>query len=136
MPNETDPRALAERFVTLMVSGDVERFSEVVAQNYRQHNPMVKQGLTGILEGAAWFRGVFPDLTVRIERLVVEGDFVAGYFTWSGTQRSELMGVPASGRVATWTSMDFWKVEHGKLAEHWDVVDWASLLEQLKAGGA
>lgn len=135
MSDVVNPRALAERFVALVASGEVDRLSDVVAQDYRQHNPMVKQGLAGILEAASWFHRVFPDLTVQVERLVVEGELVAGHFTWSGTQRAELMGVPASGRFARWSSMDIWKVEHGKLAEHWDVVDWSSLLAQLKAEG-
>jgi len=25
-----------------------------------------------------------------------------------------------------------WLIEHGKLAEHWDVVDWAGLIAQLQ----
>ena len=93
---------------------------------------MVKQGLVGIIEGGQWFHSVFPDISVEVERVVVEDNMVVGYFTWTGTHQQEFMGIPATHTKATWTSMDMWRVENGKLAEHWDVVDWAGLMQQLK----
>ena len=44
-------RQLAIRFVELMAQNQVEKFGEVVAEDYRQHNPMVKPGLAGIIKG-------------------------------------------------------------------------------------
>lgn len=125
-------RQLAIRFVELMVANQVDQFSQVVAQDYKQHNPMVRQGLAGIIEAGQWFHSVFPDITVRVEQLVVENDLVVGRFTWSGTHQAEFMGIAATHRKASWVSMDLWRVEQGKLAEHWDVVDWAGLIAQLQ----
>ncbi len=126
-------RRLATRFVELMAHNQVEQFGEVVAEDYRQYNPMVQQGLAGIVEGGKWFHSIFPDVQVRIEYIAVENDMIFGRFTWTGTQRGEFMGIPATGKTATWTSMDQWRVADGKLAEHWDVVDWAGLIQQLNA---
>lgn len=126
-------RQLAIHFVELMAQNQVEKFGEVVVDDYRQHNPMVKPGLAGIIEGGRWFHSIFPDVKVRVEQIVVEGDMVIGRFTWTGTQRGEFMGIPATGRTVSWSSMDQWRVAGGKLAEHWDVVDWAGLTQQLQA---
>ncbi len=126
---------LVVRFVEYMAARQVERFGEVVAEDYVQHSPMVKQGLEGIVEAGRWFHDVFPDIEVKVMCIVVEEDMVVGHFAWSGTQRAEFMGLPASNNKATWTSMDIWRVENGKLAEHWDVVDWAGLMQQLQPGG-
>ncbi len=125
-------RQLAIRFVELMAANQVDQFSQVVAQDYKQHNPMVRQGLGGIIEAGQWFHSVFPDITVRVEQLVVENDLVVGRFTWLGTHQAEFMGIPATYRKASWVSMDLWRVEQGKLAEHWDVVDWTGLITQLQ----
>ena len=130
--NAESNRQLAVKFVQLMAANKVEQFGEIVAENYQQHNPMVKPGLAGIIEGGKWFHSVFPDVSVKVERVIVEGDIIVGYFTWSGTQKADFMGIPASNKHATWTSMDIWRVEKEKLAEHWDVVDWAGLMQQLQ----
>jgi predicted ester cyclase len=43
------------------------------------------------------------------------------------------MGIPATGKSATVSGIDIHLLRNGKLAEHWDVVDILSLLQQLGA---
>ena len=43
-------------------------------------------------------RTAFPDLRFTIEKLVTEGDTVAGRLTTSGTHQGPLMGIPPTGR--------------------------------------
>jgi predicted ester cyclase len=126
-------RALVTRFAELMQQQQPSRFDEVIRPDYIQHNPMIAQGIEGLRAGCAQFFMVFPDLSVNVERIVVEGDIVVGYFTWSGTHSAPSMGLAPTKKRATWTSMDIWRIQDGKLAEHWDVVDWASIERQLKA---
>jgi len=128
-----DSHALVRRFTELCNSHQFDRVGEVIAEGYRQHNPMIGDGLEGIREGFEQFLAVFPDLTATLEALVAEGDLVAGRFTWQGTHKADFMGIPATGRTAIWSSTDWWRVEDGLLAEHWDVVDWAGLTAQLTA---
>ncbi len=126
-------KQLVSRFIYLLTTKQSDKFGEVISLNYKQHNPMVKQGLTGIQEGAKWFEVVFPDVQATIDAIVVEGDLVVARFTWSGTHKGELFGIPASNVKVTWTGTDWWRIENGKLAEHWDVVDWSGLIQQIKA---
>ena len=53
-----------------------------------------------------------PD-TLKCENqlIVAEGDYVIGYGRFSG-----------NGRPAAWVAADIVRVEDGKLAEHWDVL--------------
>lgn len=127
-----EKKQLVYAFIELMTTHQSERFGEVIADTYVQHNPMVKQGLIGIKEGAKWFESVFPDAQATIDDILVEGDKVVVRFTWTGTQQSELFGIPATHKKVTWTGTDWWRIENGKLAEHWDVVDWAGLVRQLQ----
>ena len=116
-------KQLVTRFIELMTSKQSHKFGEVISENYKQHNPMVKQGLVGIQEAAKWFDTVFPDATATIDAIIVEGDMVVARFTWTGTHKGELFDIPASNVKATWTGTDWWRIENGKLVEHWDVVD-------------
>lgn len=131
-----EPRALVHRFAELCTRHDPAGFAEVIAPDYRQHNPGVPPGLDGVRQGFAAFLAVFPDLAAAVEAVVAQGDLVAARFTWEGTHRAEFLGVPASGRRVRWGSADWWRVRDGRLAEHWDVIDLAGLGEQLRGGGA
>ncbi|MBC7921957.1 MAG: ester cyclase [Ferruginibacter sp.] len=124
-------KQLVYQFIELMNSGQIDRFGEVIAEDYRQHNPVVEPGLTGIQNGARWFATVFPDAHAEVQAVVAEGDTVVARFGWTGTHRGELFGVPATHKRVSWTGTDWWRVENGKLAEHWDVVDWAALMQQI-----
>lgn len=126
-------KELVSKFIELMTSYQSEKFKDVVSESYIQHNPMVKQGLVGIMEGAKWFESVFPDITATIDDIVVEGDKVVARVTWTGTHKGEFFGIAATNKKVTWTGTDWWRIENGKLAEHWDVVDWSSLMQQLQA---
>ncbi len=42
---------------------------------------------------------------------------------WTGTQDGPFLGLPPSGRKLRFATADFFRIENGKLAEHWDVVD-------------
>jgi predicted SnoaL-like aldol condensation-catalyzing enzyme len=44
---------LVHRFIELCNARDVDGLSEVVAEGYRQHNPMVEDGLRGIQDACA-----------------------------------------------------------------------------------
>ncbi|WP_262497038.1 ester cyclase [Pedobacter psychrophilus] len=123
---------LVIRFVELMTTKQSDKFGEIISQDYKQHNPMVKKGLEGIQEGSKWFESIFPDISAHIDAIVVEGDIIVARISWSGTHKAELFGIPASNVKVTWTGTDWWRIENGKLVEHWDVVDWSSLMQQIQ----
>jgi predicted SnoaL-like aldol condensation-catalyzing enzyme len=52
----------------------------------------------------------FPCIRMEVTRIVAEGDFV-----WT---HGLITGLPNGGQTL---SVDIWRIEEGKLAEHWDV---------------
>ena len=54
---------------------------------------------------------------------------------FTGTHRGEFFGVPPTGKRASIRVMDFVRYQDGKVAEHWNVVDVAGLMQQLGAAG-
>ncbi|HYQ15539.1 MAG TPA: ester cyclase [Polyangiaceae bacterium] len=55
------------------------------------------------------------DLEATLDELIVERDHIA--WRWS------VSGVAASGRRATIRGVNFQRLEHGRIAEHWTMVD-------------
>ena len=72
--------------------------------------------------------------------MIAEGDRVVVRQTWTGTQRGEFMGMPATGKSVSWGVIDIVRLADGKAAEHWGQMDAMGLMMQLGAipapGGA
>jgi len=49
-----------------------------------------------------------------------------------GTHTGEAMGIPPSNQAISVRGMELWRVENGKVVEHWGVVDISDVL--AKAG--
>jgi steroid delta-isomerase-like uncharacterized protein len=81
---------------------------------------------------AGLFRA-FPDLHLRPEQLVVQGDLAAVRLTVLGTHRDEFMGIPATGRQVTIQATDVFRLTGDRIAEQWVVMDALGLLQQLGA---
>jgi predicted ester cyclase len=73
----------------------------------------------------------FPDLSAEVRHMVAEGDLVATYKTFTGTHAGEFMGIPATGRRATFDAFDLLRLRGGKVVDHWVVMDAAGLMRQL-----
>jgi len=75
----------------------------------------------------------FPDLHITVDQVVAEDDMVAARLTWSGTQSDAIdqWHAPATGKPATFALMAFYRVECGKLAEQWIVLDYLAMLRQV-----
>jgi predicted ester cyclase len=60
----------------------------------------------------------FPDLTIRIETIVAEGDHVAIHAWYEGTHKGELMGYKPSGRRLQFQVVSMDRVENGRIVQH------------------
>ena len=77
------------------------------------------------------FLAAFPDLHYTFDFFVVEDDMVVERYTATGTQEGPLGGLPPSGRTATWTGINIFRIECGKIVEVWSEVDALSRTRQL-----
>jgi len=78
-------------------------------------------------------RADYPDETFNVDMVVAEGDVVAAYLSWSGTQKDneEDADVAVTGQHAEWVSAVFFRFECGKIAEGWSISDDLGRLEDL-----
>lgn len=78
---------------------------------YRQHNPNAADGPEPFIGFVKWITGANPGLRVEFKRLVAEGDLVVVH--------SHNVAVPGTRGKAV---IDIFRLEEGKIVEHWDVV--------------
>ncbi|RVD30596.1 hypothetical protein EN742_34630 [Mesorhizobium sp. M4A.F.Ca.ET.020.02.1.1] len=90
------------------VDEGIERFMGPV---YTQHNPGVANGRDAF---GAFFRDFFstrPNARFNIKRVFCEGDFVTVHAHWTEDENDRGSAV-----------MDIFRVEDGRVVEHWDVI--------------
>ena len=74
----------------------------------------------------------FPDARMEINEQVGERDLVATRKTLHGTHRGELWGFPPTGNRIEFEFIDIFRVQDGKLIEHWTHMDFDHLRRQLR----
>jgi predicted ester cyclase len=113
--------------------GDLAAVDEFYAPNVIDHNPSPGQasGVAGQKEGVTNFRAAFPDLRTKNDDIVAEGDRVVLRWSGRGTQTGSLFGIPATGRQATFTGIEIYRLENGKVVERWGEFDVFGILQQL-----
>jgi len=124
-------KTLARRFYEIFNNGQTPGLDDVAAPDYIQHSIGLPPGREGVKAFMGLFRAAFPDAHLHVEDVFAEGDRVCGRWTVHGTQRGELQGIPPTGKAVTITGIDIWRVENGKLAEHWDNWDQLGMMQQL-----
>jgi predicted ester cyclase len=82
------------------------------------------QFLAGFVEG-------FPDLQIRIENAVGEGDLVAQRVHFEGTHTGEFQGLPPTHKKVSFSGLELNRFADGRVVEHWFQLDSLTLLQQL-----
>ncbi|TVR61442.1 MAG: ester cyclase [Spirochaetaceae bacterium] len=114
-------------------TGDVSAIERIFSSTYCEHQT---GGTLTLEQFKKWAKGLFsgiPDLKVIIHDLHAEGDMVTKRWTVKGTHKGEFMGVPASGNAIEVQGISIYRVQDGKLAEGWEVMDSFTLMVQMGA---
>jgi steroid delta-isomerase-like uncharacterized protein len=80
---------------------------------------------------ARQLRAAFPDLVVKVDRIIAEGDMVALHWSSSGTNTVAVPGFPGQGKRANVDGMSFFRFADGKIVEEWSTYDNLTILKQL-----
>jgi steroid delta-isomerase-like uncharacterized protein len=95
-----------------------------VAADFIEHNPRLPHdGIAGIKQFEAKVFAAFSDYHGEIQNIVAEGDMVVTRIQWTGTNDGPYDGRPATGNKLVFSTSDFFRIENGKIAERWDVVE-------------
>jgi predicted SnoaL-like aldol condensation-catalyzing enzyme len=108
---EQNKKTVVEFYEKAINQKDFEAASKYMGPRYTQHNPMAADGPGGLQGFLQFLRAKYPDSHSEIKRVFADGDYV-------------ILHVHAVREPGTRGSaiVDIFKLENGKIMEHWDVI--------------
>ena len=108
---EENKKIIAEFYDAALNQKDFEKASKYLGSRYTQHNPVAADGPEGLKAFLAFLKDKFPNNRSEIKRIFADGDYVIVHVhavREPGTRGNAII--------------DIFKLENGKVVEHWDVV--------------
>jgi predicted ester cyclase len=114
-------KTIARRFFDEVLARPSERaVDELIAPGADVCTPTGRFiGPDGVKRATAQIGSTFPDRRIEVQALIAEGNRVAAKWTLCGTQKRERLGVPPIGRRECISALSLFRVEDGKIVEHW-----------------
>jgi predicted SnoaL-like aldol condensation-catalyzing enzyme len=107
---EANKKNVVEFYEKAINQKDFEAASKYLGSRYTQHNPTAPDGPEGLKGFLAFLKSKFPQSHSDIKRVFADGDYVILHV--------HAMREPGTrGRAI----VDIFKLENGKIVEHWDV---------------
>jgi steroid delta-isomerase-like uncharacterized protein len=128
--------ALARRIVDeVWAQGRLETIDEVIAEDFRGWTPTNGEvkGREAFREQVTMYRSAFPNMTMVVDLITSDGEWVTTKWTAHGTHSGELMGIPPSGKDATVTGIEIDRIVGGKIVEGIGIFDALGMLQQIGA---
>src|SRR6476646_6456722 len=117
---EQNKALVLEAFDTLFNKRDYEAAERYWSPNYIQHSAHIEPGRDGLFN---LIRSAPDTLRYEHQLILAEGDYVIVHGRFSG-----------NGRPAAWVAADVVRIEDGRLAEHWDVLQDEATAAESKSG--
>jgi steroid delta-isomerase-like uncharacterized protein len=136
MSNSEQHKATVRACFKAGTEGTFDSLDAIIDPDFVLHDPASPEevrgidGLKALIEG---YREGLGDMRVTVEQQVAEGDYVATRYTCRGTHHGDLMGLPATGREVTISSLVISRFRDGKIVEEWELSDVFGLLRQVGA---
>ena len=108
---EANKKAVVEFYDKALNQKDFDAAAKYFGQRYIQHNPNAQDGIEGFRKFIEFRREKFPAAKSEIKRALADGDMVILHV--------HSVREPGERGVAI---IDIFRLEGGKIVEHWDVV--------------
>lgn len=127
-----DNRALARTiFTEVLMRGDFELAKRLYAPDFVNHGRTRDASLAEDHAAARGWLEAFPDLLIRPQIVLAEGDLVAVVWQARGTNSGAGNGIPATGRSIEGRGITLWRIAAGRVQEEWSEFSQLALLQQL-----
>ena len=125
--------AMADRFITTLKRRDTKGLAEFHALNGVAESPMyaTRTGRQSIEDAYRSFITSFPDMTMEVERLLVDPPHIAFFATINATHMNEFFGLPGTNRHIEFRIAWLLTVENGLIARDHRVYDFTGILLQV-----
>jgi predicted ester cyclase len=120
---EESRRAVRRLYEGVITTGSAEDV-DIVAESYIQNSGWTPHGRDAFASAQVISRGAMPDGLAVQTHTVAENNRLASRSIWDGT-------ITLNGRPADFTTLDFFRVDDGLIAEHWESVDWVGAFQSF-----
>ena len=117
---EKNKALVLEAFDTLFNKRDYATAEKYWSPDYIQHSAHIEPGRDGLFN---LIRSAPDTLRYEHQLIVADGDYVIIHGRFSG-----------NGRPVAWIAADIVRIENGRLAEHWDVLQDEASKAESKSG--
>lgn len=130
-----DNAAVARRYMQeLFARGNADAIDELVDDSIELKDPMTPHGVRGkdaVRERIESMAGVFTDVDIIIEEVLVSGDRVVLRHTWRAKHVGTFMGVGGTGKYLSCLTSEFLRIRNGKVVENISYFDVYEMFQQL-----
>ncbi len=108
---EENKKTVAAFYDAVLNQKDFDAAAKYLGNRYTQHNPVAADGPQGLKGFIAFLKEKFPNNHSEIKRIFADGDYVIVHVhavREPGTRGNAIV--------------DIFKLENGKVVEHWDVI--------------
>ena len=108
---EENKKTVAALYDAVLNQKDFDKASQYLGPRYTQHNPSAADGVEGLKGFVAFLKDKFRNNKSEIKRIFADGDYVIVHVhavREPGTRGNAIV--------------DIFKLENGKVVEHWDVI--------------
>ena len=126
-------KAAVRRLYDAINSGNIDALADAMTDDVVEHEDL--PGLTpdkaGVIQFFKTTIGAMQGFRMSVNEIMAEGDRVSVLGTATGKHTGEYMGIPATGKDLTVPFSDYFRVEGGKVKEHWGVMDSGAMMMQM-----
>ena len=127
-------KTVVRQFIEAINQQDFVRLDALVSSEVIRHGAPPDKYLQGLTKLKEFLRGelaIFPDAYETIHFLIAEGEMVAAYLGFHGTQTGQLGSFPPSGKTLETDFMCIFRLENSKILEIWALWDRLDALARL-----
>jgi predicted SnoaL-like aldol condensation-catalyzing enzyme len=108
---EANKKIVLDLYEKALNQHDFEAASKHLGPYYKQHNPLAEDGAAGLKKFIEWRKQKFPKARSEIKRAFADGDYVILHV--------HSVREPGESGMAI---IDIFRLENGRVVEHWDVI--------------
>jgi predicted ester cyclase len=123
--SEENKRTTRRVLDELFEQGNMDAADELVHPDFVNHEapPDNPQGPEGLRETITWLRGLWGPMHFDIEDEITEEDKVVARVVMHGKHVGEFLGKEPTGKEFATKQIHVWRLEDGRMIEHWSVRD-------------